>query len=179
MICQKTANYKEERIVMKKLIYIIFIISYTISLLDFIILSHVWFWIWFWFQYYIFVFYIICYLHVCCHHNCFVQDCIHHLCSVHIHHSVIYSSMQLSFILNIIFLIHCITFNILYLIIIFDICCHYSWDLSLYLYSAYHLIFSIVFALIHMWHFLYIDNWLSFSWSDHINRAYSKVLNTI
>src|SRR5437667_8723614 len=41
MICQETANYKEERIVVENLIYIIFIISYTILLLDFITLSHV------------------------------------------------------------------------------------------------------------------------------------------
>ena len=33
--------------VMRKFIYIIFIISYTILLLDFIILSHVQFWFWF------------------------------------------------------------------------------------------------------------------------------------
>ena len=43
MICQEMTNYKEERIMMRNLIYIIFIISYVISLLDFVILSHVWF----------------------------------------------------------------------------------------------------------------------------------------
>src|SRR5947207_11426078 len=41
MICQETANYKEERIVMRNLIYIICIILYTILLLDFITSSHV------------------------------------------------------------------------------------------------------------------------------------------
>ena len=39
-------------------------------------------------------------------------------------------------------------------------------------------IFSIIFTLICTWHFLYIDIWLSFSWSAHFDRAYSKVLNT-
>ena len=41
MICQETANYKEERIVMRNLIYIICVILYTILLLDFVTLSHV------------------------------------------------------------------------------------------------------------------------------------------
>ena len=120
---------------------------------------------------------IIHYLHVCCYYNCFVQDCIYYLCSVYICCSVIYSSMQLLFVLDIIFLVHHIAFDILYLIIIFDIYHYYLWDLSLYLYNAYYLIFSIIFVLICMWHFLYIDNWLSFSWSTHIDRAYSKILN--
>ena len=154
VICQETANYKEEKIVMRKLIYITFVISYAILLLDFIILSHVQFWIQFQFWYYIysfsmlFVIYMFIVITIV-----FIQDHIHCLHSVCIHHSVIYSSMQLSFVLNIIFLIHCITFNISYLITIFNICCCYSWDLSLYLYSAYYLIFFIIFTFICTWYF--------------------------
>src|SRR5438045_3333948 len=41
MICQETANYKEERIVVRNPIYIIFVILYVILLLDFITSSHV------------------------------------------------------------------------------------------------------------------------------------------
>src|SRR5204863_7405446 len=39
IICQDMANYKEERIVVRKLIYIIFIILYMILLLEFVTLS--------------------------------------------------------------------------------------------------------------------------------------------
>src|SRR5436190_7984297 len=127
MICQKAANYKKKRIVMKNLIYIIFIISYAILLLDFITLSCVQFLEFnFDFNYiyitfvFIFVIYRFCafihmfilytfILHFCYHH-------IHHLCNVCIHYSVIYSSMQSSFIFDIVFVICCIAF---------DICCHY------------------------------------------------------
>ena len=86
--------------------------------------------------------------------------------------------MQLLFIFDIVFIIHHIAFNILYLIIIINIHHHYSWDLSLYfIFNCYHLIFSIIFILIYTWNFLYINIWLSFSWSAHFDRAYIKVLN--
>ena len=87
--------------------------------------------------------------------------------------------MQSLFIFDIIFVVHHITFDILYLIAIINIHHHYSWDLLLYfIFNCYHLIFSIIFTLIHMWHFLYIGIWLSFSWPAHFDEAYIKVLNT-
>ena len=107
----------------------------VILLLDFVILSCVQFWFWLYIAFVVFA--VVTLRRVWAHvHVAF--------CSVHTCHSVIYLSMQLLFIFDIIFIFCWIVFDLLYSIIIFDICCHYSWDLSLYLYSAYHLIFSII-----------------------------------
>ena len=128
-------------IVVRKFTYIIFIISYMILLLDFITSSHVQFLEFkFDFDYiyitFIFIFILYRSLHLLYAFICMfvlyafififviiTSCCLHNVCICCL---IIYSSMQLSFILNILFLIHHITFNISYLIIIFDICCCYS-----------------------------------------------------
>ena len=101
-------------IVVRKSIYIIFVILYVISLLDFITLSCVWFWLDIYITF-VFIFIIYRLLHLfytfvfvfvivatCCLHN------------VHIHHLAIYLLMNLSYH---IWLLHLIT--------IFNICCCY------------------------------------------------------
>ena len=102
-------------------------------------------------------------------------------CKYHvIYYSVTYSLMQSLFIFDIVFIIHHITFNISYSIIIINIYHHYSWDFSLYfIFDYYCSIFSIVFTLIHTWHFLYIDIWLLFSWSAYFDEAYITKFSTL
>jgi len=130
MICQEMTNYKEERIVMRKLIYIIFIISYVISLLDFITSSHVQFLKFefnFNYIYIMFIFIFILYrsshlLYTFIHMFIlyafvfiFVIIASHCLRNVCIHHLAIYSLMNSSYHIQ---LSHSIT--------IFDIHHHYS-----------------------------------------------------
>src|SRR6266496_2774971 len=112
--------------VVGKLIYIIFIISYMILLLDFITSSHVQFLEFkfnFNYIYIVFVFIFILYrlshslytfIHMFVLYTfifVFIIIASHHLHNVCIHCLAIYSSMQSSFILNIIILIHHITFD--------------------------------------------------------------------
>src|SRR6266496_2468905 len=124
--------------VVGKLIYIIFIISYVILLLDFVTLSRVQF-LEFKFNFnYIYIVFIFIFILYRLSHSLytfihmfvlyafifiFVIITSHCLHNVHICCLAIYSSMQSSFVLNIIVLIHHITFNILYSITIFNI--HY------------------------------------------------------
>ena len=125
----------------RKLIYIIFIISYVILLLDFITSSRVQF-LKFEFNFnYIYIMFIFIFILYRSSHSLytfihmfvlyafifvFIIIASHHLHNVCICCLAIYSSMQSSFVLDIIILIHCIAFNILYSITIFDICCCYS-----------------------------------------------------
>ena len=92
----------------------------------------------------------------CCLHN------------VRIHHLAIYSLMNLSY---------CIWLS--YLITIFNICCHYSWDLS-YIHMMSIIWYSLLsFTLIHTWHILDVSIWLSFSWSAHFDEVYILKFSTI
>ena len=154
---------------MKNLIYIIFVILYVILLLDFVTLSHVQFWLDIYIAF-IFIFIIYRLLHsFYTFVFIFIIVTTHHLCNICIYCLAIYSLMNLSY-----------HIWLLHLIIIFDIHCCYLWDFSLYfVFNCYCSIFSIVFTLILMQHFLYIDIWLSFSWSAHFEEAYRKVLNTV
>jgi len=80
--------------------------------------------------------------------------------------------MQSSFVLDIVVLVHRIAFDISYSIAIFDIRRRYSWDLS-YIRTMPTVWYSLLsFTLIRTWHFLYIGNWLSFSWPAHFDWAY-------
>src|SRR5436190_12853914 len=101
MICQEMTNYKEERIVMRNLIYIIFVISYLISLLDFVTSSHVQFLEFnFDFNYiyksshslYAFICMFVLYIFV----FIFVIVTTHHFHNVCIHHLAIYFLMNSS-----------------------------------------------------------------------------------
>ena len=192
MICQETTNYKkrencDEKIhlyyfhhfvhdLVTRIYYLVMCLILISSIL--ILLISI---IYIVFVYTFLLFTCLSYLLFTCllSCNCFVQNHIHCLHSVCIHCSVIYLSMQLLFIFDIVFIVHYITFNILYLITIFDICHCYSWDFSLYLYNVYYLIFSIIFTLIYTQHFLYIDIWLSFSWSAYFDRAYIAKFSTL
>src|SRR6266487_4567162 len=112
MICQETANYKKERIVMRNLIYIIFVISYMILLLDFVTSSHVQF-LEFNFNFnYIYITFIFIFILYRSSHSLytfihmfvlyafvfiFVIITSHHLCNVCICCLAIYSLMNLSY----------------------------------------------------------------------------------
>ena len=99
MICQEMTNYKEERIVMKNLIYIIFVVLYTISLLDFVIfIMCLIYQIWFWFQLYMYITFIFtfCSTHMCCSICSFYIDFAHlFVCSFSMHSSLFSLSSHL------------------------------------------------------------------------------------